>query len=1674
MAKIRRIIRKLPAPEQKAFDEQLWPVNVALLVLASFLVGMTLAYRRFDDPVWYANAATWLVGIAVFTAFTMLALRFVKSRTLNRVVQLATILSILAHVIFLIFALESTIFATRNKDVAAKPQLVDKPPPVTIPEYAQHHFADPQTRPKQDFEKPVETETPDPPAEEVARQETQPEPPQREPQPTPVPDPQPTREPNLVKKAQTGETSPRASEQASQLSRRTATSAVRPNQTADVPKPSTAQAQPTPQPQPTVERPDTPPVVRRETTAQPNRPAPTAEPATPVERPTSAVARRTVEPTATPETSATPTLQRAVAQPRVAPRAAVTAPDSPSVARQTTPDATKPTTSVTTRQDVTTPQIARQQAEPSPQPPTPTTAPTPQRALPSPTEPTLAATPTPVPNQRTRTTPRPQTATTSPNADATPTPLAGQPNQPTAQATPIARATTAAVRAPTPSPVAPATTAAATPAASSNTRRETTETPTPTTAPTEAPAVARQVGRANPVPSAQPTAGPAVAAAQQTQPSESLAPAQLVTRRQATASPQVARATGDPTPARTPNSSPAATASTANRQTAAADSPNPSPNATPSPPNPTRQTGPAVANVVTRAAPVASNMAPRASSELQPSASSSQVARQTAGSPAATRVQNPQETQAASSSNQVAQANTQRTQVAPQPSIDPSAPVRTSPARSLQAAATAASPTNIESPAMSVAAQGAGEPAAQPTRTALSKSQTGLTGAGASTNLDRSSPAPTSPALAASGSAQRAEATQATPEGAAFSPSMTAAVPRAVAGQARPSATLQAADVPVATAAGAAQPTELNASSSAALAQANSDASPGVVTADAGRVDVDLGPTRVVSESGSGRSSGGGQPDVNFAPESRLVARSREGGSPQMAIASTQAAAAPVAPMGDSGGSPAATPTDAVATARSQSGGAEPVTGGPSAAANPGPTTEVSAAPLVAESSVSRADSAAGAPDAGAAGPAPSTLNEDEEEKARRLARSAAGGGPQLPVTGPVPVDAPVAAAAQGGGGPTSELQASTFAAAMSRSGPSGMLGGPTGAPQTGPMAEAASGSSPGELVAQSVVSRAEAVDAASGEPALGGGASAPGRTAAGPTFQADAQAQTVELAGGAPSSGSPQGAPLEAQGIEAARVGGGVRGTPVDGPAGASEAQVAQDAPSVGLIGGAPGRRQTTSGTSDAPEASAADSGGPLRRSDAVAAGATPGTAVNVADLPAEVQQALVDHLAGGAATSAMKRDASGGPLSVDIAAVEGPGGLGSQATPDVGVLNRRASSESLDVQVRTARFQRQNVGGLPNISTAAVASTDPFRQRASRGSNQGAGNGSPPPQTEEAIELGLAFLARYQSPDGSWTLGGFQDEVALSSDTAATGLALLAFQGAGYNHREHKYQEIVRAGLDHLVKNQKDDGDLFVPMDDNSNRSVWLYSHSIAALSLCEAYGMTQDPALKEPAQKALNFIVAAQQPQRGGWRYAPGVGADTSVSGWMMMALKSGELAGLKVPQDTYVGVQKWLDGAQVSVSQRHQYRYNPQAPDTDTQRHGRQATRTMTAVGLLMRMYLGWRRDNADVVRGADYLLEALPAYGTARNNERDTYYWYYATQVMFHVGGARWEQWNSRLHPLLVQSQVKQGPFAGSWDPRTPVPDRWAFHAGRLYVTAMNLLSLEVYYRHLPLYDETAR
>ncbi len=473
-------------------------------------------------------------------------------------------------------------------------------------------------------------------------------------------------------------------------------------------------------------------------------------------------------------------------------------------------------------------------------------------------------------------------------------------------------------------------------------------------------------------------------------------------------------------------------------------------------------------------------------------------------------------------------------------------------------------------------------------------------------------------------------------------------------------------------------------------------------------------------------------------------------------------------------------------------------------------------------------------------------------------------------------------------------------------------------------------------------------------------------------------------------------------------------------------------------------------------------------------------GTGQDATTAATDKEGADLETLADASEHRRRGRQGTGGPvapLRLHIDAPPGTGGI-DVAADAIGSLlarNELRMHPGPQTELRTQRFPRAELGGPLTAGAPAASPTPAFEQRLNRLRDPSAAEHmAVEPQTELAIERGLEFLARHQRPDGSWRLQDFDTRVLIRSDTAATGLALLAFQGAGYTHRDFKYADVVGKAIDFLRAHQQPDGDLYVRQDPASDQNAWLYSHALAALALTEAYGMTQDPEIRPVAQRAVDFIAAAQDVRRGGWRYRPGAGSDTSVSGWFMMALQSARLAGLDAPSETIHRLRDYLELSQAGPEQPYLYRYNPFAPDTPQQRHGLQPTPVMTSVGLLMRLYLGWRRDQPAMQAGADYLLQHLPENGTADQPQRDTYYWYYATQVIFHVGGDHWRIWHDRLYPLLISSQVVDGPMAGSWHPELPAPDLWGRWGGRLYVTTMNLLSLEVSYRHLPLYDATAQ
>ena len=321
----------------------------------------------------------------------------------------------------------------------------------------------------------------------------------------------------------------------------------------------------------------------------------------------------------------------------------------------------------------------------------------------------------------------------------------------------------------------------------------------------------------------------------------------------------------------------------------------------------------------------------------------------------------------------------------------------------------------------------------------------------------------------------------------------------------------------------------------------------------------------------------------------------------------------------------------------------------------------------------------------------------------------------------------------------------------------------------------------------------------------------------------------------------------------------------------------------------------------------------------------------------------------------------------------------------------------------------------------------------------------------SEDAVERGLRWLAAHQGRDGSWNFnhnkgpcgGSCRNPGTVPSTTGATALALAPFLGAGYTHLQGEHQETVRRGLYYLVSRA------LVMSEGVDFQEGTMYAQGLSAIVLCEAYAMTQDESLAVVAQQALDFIDYAQDKRGGGWRYNPGEPGDTTVTGWQLMAIKSGQMAGLRVGSPSVHLVDRFLSSVQSEEGAK--YGYTDERPREGT-----------TAVGLLCRMYLGWPRSHPPLEAGVRHLSEWGPL-------EDNMYYNYYATQVMRHWDGPLWEEWNVKMRDSLVATQATAGHESGSWF----FEGKHTESGGRLCSTAFAIMTLEVYYRYMPLYRKQA-
>ena len=323
--------------------------------------------------------------------------------------------------------------------------------------------------------------------------------------------------------------------------------------------------------------------------------------------------------------------------------------------------------------------------------------------------------------------------------------------------------------------------------------------------------------------------------------------------------------------------------------------------------------------------------------------------------------------------------------------------------------------------------------------------------------------------------------------------------------------------------------------------------------------------------------------------------------------------------------------------------------------------------------------------------------------------------------------------------------------------------------------------------------------------------------------------------------------------------------------------------------------------------------------------------------------------------------------------------------------------------------------IGGATGLTRPPADVPASYRSRLDANRSATARRAGASAASEEAVERALVWLSRHQDADGRWdaATAKYRDGTVVAgdddytthcppgdvcfgecyyweADTALTGLALLAYLGAGYTHLDGQYADTVARGLEFLRLSQKPDGDLR-----GRSQAVGLYCHAMATLAICEAYALTGDPKLRAPVERAVDFLVKARAQDRLAWRYAPGAPVgDTSILGWVVMCLKSAQEVGIPIAGGTRQGVLAWLAKVDAGSS-------GGLAASTSRGRRSRRPCRTAEA--WVCRQFLGVGGPGASSREAADYLLRGG---AEPERSQFNLYYLYYGTLAMYQHGGGR--------------------------------------------------------------------
>jgi hypothetical protein len=324
--------------------------------------------------------------------------------------------------------------------------------------------------------------------------------------------------------------------------------------------------------------------------------------------------------------------------------------------------------------------------------------------------------------------------------------------------------------------------------------------------------------------------------------------------------------------------------------------------------------------------------------------------------------------------------------------------------------------------------------------------------------------------------------------------------------------------------------------------------------------------------------------------------------------------------------------------------------------------------------------------------------------------------------------------------------------------------------------------------------------------------------------------------------------------------------------------------------------------------------------------------------------------------------------------------------------------------------------------------------------------------PQTQAAIDQGLAYLANRQAQSGAFGTNQYQGNVAI------TALCGLAFMSAGHQPGRGKYGPVVVKALDYVLNQEQPVDNLGRPTPGFLyHKSLFkqhgaMYEHGFGTMFLAEAYGMVYDPDLRKrlatTLKQAVQLIVNSQNTE-GGWRYSPSsTDADLSVTVCQIMALRAAKNAGITVPASVKKRCEEYVKACQ-QPNRGGAFQYMKQ---------GGHYSFPLTAAGVVA-LYSAGVYHNQAIHEGLEYLKKYKPGLIAPPDQMFQLHYFYghyYAAQAMWIAGGSYWKEWFPAVREDLLSKRFPDGSWNDKIDPH--------------YSTAMALIVLQMPNNYLPIFQ----